>query len=561
MEKFQAIVTALSPEFDIITLSEIWLFSEEAVHYNIQGYDRITSCRNDKGGGVAIFIKNSLSLVSKNIGFMTTAESLAIEVMTIPQLLRITVIYRPPDGSIIDFIDELETYVEKNSYNLVLGDMNIHAVPGDDQHLLLPMLSSYGFSNQITTPTRLAAKSPRTLDHIYSDLQVEESGTRDLQVSDHFAVWCSFCLCNEKPRQPLQTRTALRALRSLLCAETWSAVYSANNPDENLSSFFCIIRKAIDKTSSLSSRCRLSSELQDLEQERDRRWRSLTAALRRGKPSYILTVLRDKYNKARNRISNRRAKIKKQELRLEVQKHSNDGVSPWKIIRRARQTDKTPTIPKLVCDNNTITNPTKVCNVLNNFFTTGVSSELPGGPPNTANIKKYLSPVPNCKFDFRKVTESEVFAVLAKIGNPSAGHDGIKAHIIHYVKDILVSPLTHIVNSIITNCVYPTHLKGARVIPIHKGGSTGDPTNYRPISVLPVINKVVEKLLVGQMVSYLENNNLISNNQFGFRKNRGTGHALIQTVEETRFELDKGKVCAALFVDYDVLSIACVRIF
>ena len=139
--------------------------------------------------------------------------------------------------------------------------------------------------------------------------------------------------------------------------------------------------------------------------------------------------------------------------------------------------------------------------------------------------------------------------MLNQVSDPSAGHDGITAHVVRHAKNFLVEPLTHLINAIIVEGSYPRVLKGARVVPIFKAGQTGETSNYRPVSILPVLNKVFEKLLTAQMTRYLESNDLLSKNQFGFRKKRGTTHALLQLIEETRFELDTGKYCATLPVD------------
>lgn len=553
--KFANLTNSLTPNYDVIVLTETWFRYEETVFYNIQGYDRVTFCRDsneNRGGGIAMFIKNHLRIVSVQTGLIKSSETLAVEVHTIPHSIRITAVYRPPDQPISEFIPGLETYLEHHRRHLVLGDINIHFNQVEDRQHLGPLLTSFGFCSLISDPTRITSTCSSTLDHIYTDLPTISCGTFDPEISDHLAIWCALQLCAVTPEEIKVQRTDLRFLRSQLQSLDWSPVYSAIGSEEKFSKLHHLLLQAINDTSTWSSvgpQDLHSEELTDLEKERDHSWSVLQTATRKRKSATAIATLRQNYNKARNRLNNRRIKIKNLLLRQEVNQQVSDGHSIWKIVRRVQRRDKVPAVPKLVVENSSITNPTEVANTLNTFFTSGVAASLPCGAIDKQKIRSRLPSTPSCHFVFRHVSEVHVLCELTNMGNPSAGHDGIKAHIVKHLKDIILSPMTHVINSIINDGVYPSILKGARVVPIHKGGSMSDPGNYRPISVLPVLNKIIEKVLVKQMVHYLESNNLISCNQFGFRKTRGTGHAILQTVEETRFDLDKGKICAAVFYD------------
>ena len=75
--------------------------------------------------------------------------------------------------------------------------------------------------------------------------------------------------------------------------------------------------------------------------------------------------------------------------------------------------------------------------------------------------------------------------------------------------------------------VYPDLLKLVKVIPIHKGGSTHYVNNYRPISLLSIFDKIIEKLMHNRLYTFLEHHNILFHNQFGFRKNNSTVHTLV----------------------------------
>ena len=96
---------------------------------------------------------------------------------------------------------------------------------------------------------------------------------------------------------------------------------------------------------------------------------------------------------------------------------------------------------------------------------------------------------------------------------------------------------------------FPSVLKIAKVIPIHKKQSRVDYTNYRPISLLSNIEKIIEKLMYKRLSNFLDINNLIYSLQFGFQPKYSTNHALINLTESIRQSLDEGSFGCGIFVD------------
>ena len=96
---------------------------------------------------------------------------------------------------------------------------------------------------------------------------------------------------------------------------------------------------------------------------------------------------------------------------------------------------------------------------------------------------------------------------------------------------------------------YPEIFKTAKVTALFKGGVESEVDNYRPISVLPVLNKVFEKILHNQLVDFLNSNNVLSSQQFGFRKKHSTSHAISCLFEKLASNYEKGEMSAVLFID------------
>ena len=97
--------------------------------------------------------------------------------------------------------------------------------------------------------------------------------------------------------------------------------------------------------------------------------------------------------------------------------------------------------------------------------------------------------------------------------------------------------------------VFPSVIKIAKVVPVFKKDSKLDYSNYRPISLLSNIEKILEKLMYKRLYTFLNNNNIIYNLQFGFRQQYSTSHALINITENTRKALDDGNIGCRVFAD------------
>ena len=96
---------------------------------------------------------------------------------------------------------------------------------------------------------------------------------------------------------------------------------------------------------------------------------------------------------------------------------------------------------------------------------------------------------------------------------------------------------------------YLDKLKIVKVIPIHKGGCTQDLNNFRPISLLSIFDKIIEKIIHSKFYMFFEANNILFNQQVGFRKNNSTTYALIQLTGRIKESIDNGKYGCGLFID------------
>ena len=199
----------------------------------------------------------------------------------------------------------------------------------------------------------------------------------------------------------------------------------------------------------------------------------------------------------------------------------------------------------------TITEPKQISNTFNEYFTS-VADDILTKRKFTGNksYRDFLSNRLLENFVFDEITIEEVHSTMLDL-NPSKanGPNSIPTKIMRLLGFNLASCLTKIFNISIQTGQHPKILRTAKAIPIHKKGSLLSVKNYRPISLLSNINKLLEKLVHARLYKFFEKNNILYNLQFGFRRKHSTNHALIEITERIRKCLDNGEYACGVFVD------------
>ncbi|KAL4143980.1 hypothetical protein QTP88_006225 [Uroleucon formosanum] len=206
--------------------------------------------------------------------------------------------------------------------------------------------------------------------------------------------------------------------------------------------------------------------------------------------------------------------------------------------------------------------PKDYLNLVNsNFATTGKGLVDNNFPNSTNNIQSNFGINTNNKsntssnFKLDTIGSHEVKNILNNLNNNSApGVDGYTALFFKQIGDnviLYILPVVHIINCSITNGTVPDELKVARIVPIHKKGDKTDFTNYRPISIVGILAKILEKIIKNQLLDYLERDKLIFTGQYGFRKNLGAEDALIDINNYLHTKRDIKKNILISFLDLE----------
>ena len=148
------------------------------------------------------------------------------------------------------------------------------------------------------------------------------------------------------------------------------------------------------------------------------------------------------------------------------------------------------------------------------------------------------------------VTEDFVYKELCKLNpNKSTGIDGIKSKFLKDGANVIKSAITHIVNLSIETGTVPDELKSAIVKPLHKKNSRLEVGNYRPVSILCIVSKILERAVYVQLQEYLKDNKLLYEFQSGFRKAYSTDTCLINLMDHIRMLISKGEYVGMVLLD------------
>ena len=223
----------------------------------------------------------------------------------------------------------------------------------------------------------------------------------------------------------------------------------------------------------------------------------------------------------------------------------------WKILKHSiGRTHKTVGIDKVSMEGIEITDKKQIAERCNEHFV-AVGQRLASDIENTDAHSRtaHMKPV-EAKFSFKPISVPQIIRIIKKLLNSKAtGIHGIPNKTLKETADIIGPSLTDIFNFSALTKAFPDDLKIGKVAPVYKSGDKDDLNNYRPVSVLPNVARVFEKILYGQVYEYFTPNKLLGNEQFGFRTLQSTALALSKSSSNWWLNMDKGKMNSVVFLD------------
>uniref|UniRef100_A0A1Y1LN06 Reverse transcriptase domain-containing protein n=1 Tax=Photinus pyralis TaxID=7054 RepID=A0A1Y1LN06_PHOPY len=490
----------------------------------------------------------------------------------------IIVIYRPPNGNVNLFFTNLayllNIAVTASDYLVLCGDLNINLLSNSiESKILIDLFDSYNLTNKNSTPTRIAMNrnnivSQSAIDYMVTTIPMEyyEYETIDLNLSDHLAnliVVTGSILSSadnvgveeaRTTRRRHMTTSNLDNFKSALHQVDWSTLDCANVDSAFhtfLETFLWLFHQTCPITTTTGSRKRNSTSTPWFTSELVRMRNELKSRFSLLKVTTYTQINVALYNLAKREYRRKIKQTKQNYYNNIISNAQNKPKTLWKIVNRETGRQKKRHNIALSEDNTLITNPQQIGHMFGNYFASAASDltkhRFGDKPTSTVTCSK----ISNCRSLYvYPVTQDEVTRASESLAkSSSSGEDEITVKVLDHVLTSILPIITMLYNESLAHGIFPSALKTARVIAVFKSGDPTKIENYRPISLLSVFSKLLEKIVYNRITSFVNKFSILPASQHGFRPGKSTESATFDLLTFIYEELDKKKYISVLFFD------------
>ena len=231
---------------------------------------------------------------------------------------------------------------------------------------------------------------------------------------------------------------------------------------------------------------------------------------------------------------------------------SKQASSPNSIVAMSiRQSSNVNVISKLKDPNGNVTSdPAVIANVFNKFFVNVSHNITKNIPRSKKSPVDFMGSRIGSSFFTAPSIPLEISDIISLLkSGKSLGRNSIPMKILKLLSPLISSPLSQIVNESFQSGIFPDKMKLAKVIPLFKKGCRLAASNYRPISLLSIFSKIIEKVMYKRLYKFLEKHEILYTLQFGFRASHSIDHALVSLTEAIKNSLDNRKFGCGIFID------------
>ena len=259
----------------------------------------------------------------------------------------------------------------------------------------------------------------------------------------------------------------------------------------------------------------------------------------------------------RNKVTKLISDAKKNQYQSFIENNKGNPSNIFKIFQEVgagKGIQKQSAIGSVTMDDSVTEDPAEIANIFNDFFI-NIATKLkePVTNANHERLKEFCrSKLPgNTKFTIPSIEKQKVLKFLSGIDiNKATGADNIGPRLLRLAAPHISDDIAFICNHSISSCVFPSKWKEAKVTPLHKNGPAEDVNNYRPISILPVLSKVLEKHVYDCLSDFLNEFKLLHKTQSGFRSQHSCETALTHMIDSWLNAIDNGQMIGVVLVDF-----------
>lgn len=544
-----------NPHPDIIIVTETWLnpsITDSMVHI-----DGFSLYRNDRklrvGGGVAIYAKTPIKFVQiysspsdcldGSIEYLIGKISLSAH-----QDVLVAAVYRPPACSFTnsDFLPKLAALTPNFSTKILMGDFNVDMLSSNSASI---MLRSFLAENNLRLVphgiTNITSERGTHIDLCIADKEdiiTSFSKTSTPFINSHHLIQAEYSIFKFSPF--LETKFSYRQLSSVsqnsfltyLDSLNWTEFYNLQNVDAKLSILHSFLIGALDLFAPQihvhpghKMEPWITKDLFVLQKQVTQAYRRYRR--KRSAPS------RSIYRHLKAELDSKTASAQINFYKTRLQNLS-DPKQIWRELKNLGLTDSSP--PK---------QPVCSPQQLNSFFVSVSKSPSVTFPPPQRNLSPSAAPV-YPPFSFRNISMSELNKSLTHFSSQATGPDGIPLRVIKLAFPAIKNHLLHLFNFSLESALFPSNWKLAFIIPINKIPNPSEPSDYRPISLLSTLSKILEKCVSLQIVSHLTLHNIIDPFQSGFRPGFSTESCLVRLLDDIKLAKSRKMITALILFDY-----------
>ena len=569
--------------FDIILLQETWLHNNSNTDMlQLDGYELISqSCTSTSHGGLAIYVSNNIRYEKIT---MTASNSNSWEGMFLKLFLtgnKCVIagnIYRPPRYRMDDyqtFISELEIVLNSLTGEVIIGgDMNIDLLKMN----VKPIINEYyntllanGYTPKITYPTRLTRNNGTLIDNflckISQNYSKTSSGICTIKLSDHqpYFICLDFLSLKQNRYKFIEICKYDENSKDQLCRylDDQNMVDKIKNivdPNECYDIIENIIKTGIEKylpkiTVKYNKHKHkktpwITNGLVKSIKFRDKLYLKLKTTPSDSTLYNQLKVNLGTYNKILKKAIR---ETKQTYYNNQFYKNRNDMKNTWKTIKNVIcKTNGNQDIPNsFLINGNKVDDKQTIAENFNSYFTNiGIDLASKITPPPNKIFQNFLTTPCQNNLNLHHIANQDVVNIINSLKSKSStSHDNISSVLLKQIKNQIAEPLTLIINKTIDTGIFPNKLKIAKVIPIHKKDNNSLLDNYRPISILPAISKIFEKVILLQINHHFIENNLYYPSQYGFRQYHSTELTVLEIVDRILYQMDQDRIPLNIYID------------
>ena len=563
--------------FDIVGVSETFLKTHSPKNLcNISGYkffrkDRLYA----NGGGVGIFIRDNLNpKIIKLPQNHTQPEVLFLEVSVSNTKIAIGTMYKPPKipYGVFATVQENLAYVStKYNHTIICGDFNTDMLDPESRSTKffhLNLLEPLGFTNVVKEPTRITESTSTLLDlFLVSNVDcVKKCNVVDIPgVSDHCLIYMAYNVCKPKYKPRTITKRCFKNFEKEnflndIANAPFDNIYavSEDDLDSKATIFENYFKDVIDLHAPLKTTTVkypkapwLTDDIRKNMDDRDRQKNIFNSIKKKmskvptWSPKHCnlkrqLHLADDQFKMLRNIVNRKIRQSKKDTFNSEV----NDKLKYAKQYHAALK--KHDVVESKFSGPNTSNfDP----NTLNSVFTSNNNAHVDEKKVND-EATRILNNCAAPSFGFREVSVATVVKTVKSLKSNACGVDNISSQFLKMAIDFVAPYITHIVNCSFKYNRFPDRWKHAIIKAIPKNDNPEAPSDFRPISLLPAISKIIEKIAFSQMCTFFKSSSSLDQLQSAYKQFHSTTTALLTICDDVYKAIDKSMVTVLLLLDY-----------